>query len=71
MRDDNYARFESPVGRERSGFAEFGPPPQDGLRSGFAEFEPWERRGRPEDSRRGRRYSSQFSPFNWFGTPFQ
>jgi hypothetical protein len=70
IRDDNYVRFESPGGRERSGFAEFGPPP-DGRRNSFSEFEPWDRRGRNEDARGGRRYSSQFSPFNWFGAPFQ
>ena len=68
-RDDNYARFESPDGRDRSGFAEFGPRP-DGRRTSFAEFEPWDRRVRNDDPRGSRRYPS-FSPFNWFGTPFQ
>jgi hypothetical protein len=68
-RDDNYARFESPDGRERSGFVEFGPPP-DGRRTSFAEFESWDRRGRNEDPRGSRRYPS-VPPFNWFGIPFQ
>jgi hypothetical protein len=69
-RDDYYARFESPDGRERSGFVEFGPPPPDGRRTSFAESEPWDRRGRTDDPRGGRRHPS-FSPFNWFGIPFQ
>jgi hypothetical protein len=74
-RDKNYARFESPDARERSGFVEFWPP--DGRRARFAEFEPWDkfepwdRRARNDDPRGSRRYSSQFSPFNWFGMPFQ
>jgi hypothetical protein len=82
MRDDSYAGFESRDGREKNGFAAFGPQP-DGRgkgyaefeprdkRNGFAEFEPWDRRVRNEDPQGGRRYPSRSSPFNWFATPFQ
>jgi hypothetical protein len=82
MRDDGYAGFESRDGRDRSGFAAFGPQP-DGRnrgyvefeprdrRNNFVEFEPWDRRGRNEDPRGNRRYAPQSSPFNWFATPYQ
>jgi len=81
VRDDGYAGFESRDGRDRSGFVAFGPPdgrgrgysefdPRD-RRNSFAQFEPSDRRVRNDESRGGRRYPSQSSPFNWFGIPFQ